>query len=203
MSASGARRPQRKTFYALVGWAAWRVGRATSAGSSASPDASARARRVEHRVDVRQVGVRAATPLRPSRRRGSGTPSESRRRSSRAARTRRRTRESPRRSSRRGAGRRPRASAPTRDATTANRARSRTAGYPPPPGRRPCHAGGAARSFRSATSPRRRSRGASSPRRERLAAASTPRGCRPDLDVGNRRAGFEHTARLIAGYGAS
>ncbi len=39
-----------------------------------------------------------------------------------------------------------------RGATRANRVRGRTAGFPPPPGRSPCHAGAGARSFRWATS---------------------------------------------------
>ncbi len=91
---------------------------------------------------------------------------------------RRRMRESPRRSSPTAAGRRHRASAPRPGATTASRARSRTAGFLPQRGRRSCHAGGEARSFRWATSPRRRSRGASSPFRESPAAVAPPRAVR-------------------------
>ena len=68
---------------------------------------------------------------------------------------------------------------PTRGATTASRARSRTAASLRRPDRRSCHAGGAARSFRLATSRRRRSRVARARRRAPAAAVAPPLGCRP------------------------
>ena len=136
---------------------------------------------------------RAATPPRSSRRLGSGTRSGSRRRACRAARTRRRRRGPPRRPSPTGAARRRRVSAPTRGATTASRARSRTAGCPPRRGRRPCHAGGAARSFSPATSRGGRSRASVEPLAEHLAQRlRLLADGRPDLDVRDGSAGLEH-----------
>ena len=80
-----------------------------------------------------------------------------------------------RRSSPRGEETRRRASVPMLGATTVSRARSRPVGFLRRRGRRSCHAGAAARSFRWSTSRRDRSRGAPSPRRERPVVASPPR----------------------------
>ncbi len=92
---------------------------------------------------------------------------------------RRRTRGSPPRSSPREAGRRRRASVPTHGATRASRARSRTAGSRRPRGRRPCHAGARARSFRWATSRGGKNTGSSARRRESPSVDAAPPGSPP------------------------
>ena len=80
-----------------------------------------------------------------------------------------------------------------RGATRASRARGRTAGFPPPPARRSCHAGASARSFRWATSRRRRRKAARGPRRAHRAAIGRPP--RESSTRGRRGRGRRHRAR--------